>query len=330
MDESEKVQEEGDVRRKQREKYLQHLQQREDEEDEGWSDEESEEGDQKYFPSLLAEGGDAHPPADQSDRPVPHAPGPPPPPPASVTSPSKGVKLRIKKSPDDAPPLPPSPGPPPPPPASVTSPSKAVKLRIKKLPDDVPPPPPSPGPPPPPPPSVSSPSKSVKLKVKAKPGEAPAPPPSPGPPPPIPPSVSSPTKIKYKTKAARTQEDQSEINSYAEEEQPNRSSHDGDAQNYSVDNTDYIDQNYSKGEQNYEADAPMRRSQGYNNLNGDAEDQRELYVNSRSPDSDGQSPTWATDEDGYHFPEGFSEDQQQAMAELQQLRLDLNYAGELL
>ena len=334
MDESEKLHEgEGDTGQEQQEKYLQHLERKQEEEDEGWGDEASDETDLNDVLSMLTEGGDSNPSVNQSEKSIPRAPGAPPPPPPSVTAPSKGVKLRVKQSPDDAPPPPPSPGPPPPPPPSVSAPSKPIKHRVKAKPDEGAPPPPSPGPPPPPPPSVSAPSKPIKLRVKAKPGEGPPPPPSPGPPPPIQPSVSAPTKTKYKLRSqpAPTREDQSEINPNDQgERQASASNH--DAPNYAEDNTDDIDQNNSKGEQDYKAEAPMRRSLGYNNLNGDSEDQRKLYANNEnpvSPNPEGQSLNWTTDEDGYYFPEGFSEDQKQAMAELQQLRLDLNYAGEL-
>ena len=178
----------------------------------------------------------------------------------------------------------------------------------------------------------------MKLKIKGKPGEdLPPPPASPGPPPPLPPSVLSPRKIKYKTKTKAATEnlspDQSEITSKHHKQQHQRSSsyHDNDAQNYSASNTDNIDQIYSKDERDYETGSPIKRSHGYDNLNGNTEDQQEVYVNgyvAASPDSEGQSPTWAADQNGYDFPDGFSEDQKQAMAELQQLRLDLDYAGE--
>ena len=403
MDETEKVhQGEGDVGEDQKQ-YLQHLQQKEEDEDddEGWGDEESGEENQEVVQSSM-EAGDSRL---QSEGLAPAVPGLPPPPPPSVSSPAKGVKLRIKKNPADTPPPPPSPGPPPPTPPSVSAPAKSVKLRVKSQPGDAPPPPPSPGPPPllssvtapaksvklrvksqpgdaPPPPtspgpppslpsSVTAPVRSVKLRVRPLPGDAPPPPPSPGsppsllssvtapakgvrlkvrektgedlppppspgPPPPLPPSVSSPRKIKYKTKTKAAPEnlspDHSEItsNDHKQQHQPTPD-HDIDTGKDSIDNTDNTDQRYSKDEQDYEADSPIRRSYGYNNLNGNAEDQQAVYINGDvavSPDSEGQSPTWAAEQNGYDFPDGFSEDQKQAMAELQQLRLDLDYAGE--
>lgn len=296
MTESEKQQHEGegDTGWGTQEKYLQHLQQKEEEEDEGWGDEGSDDQDPEQVLSMLPESGNSEEPS--------------------------------------APSTPPPPGPPPPTPPSVTAPSKGVKLKLKAQPDDAPPPPPSPGAPPPLPPSVMEPAKGVKLRVKTQPGDAPSPPPSPGPPPPVPPSVTDPKKIKFKAKtnSASTNENQNDIDNYNQRED-STTNHDDNSETYAANDNYNIDQTESNTEQNYEAGSPIRRSQGYDSLNGDADDQRELYVNNEhsvSPEPEGQSPSWASDENGYDFPEGFSEDQQQAMTELQQLRLDLNYAGK--
>ncbi len=71
--------------------------------------------------------------------------------------------------------------------------------------------------------------------------------------------------------------------------------------------------------------APMRRAQPSQQLNAEDQEQpQQIYV----PTTGGGAP-WQQDmETGYWFPEGYTEDQKQAMIELQQMRLDLAYTGK--
>ncbi len=71
--------------------------------------------------------------------------------------------------------------------------------------------------------------------------------------------------------------------------------------------------------------APMRRAAASQRLNDEDQEQpQQIYV----PTTGGGAP-WQQDmETGYWFPEGYTEDQKQAMIELQQMRLDLAYTGE--